>query len=264
MDTDPKLTALIVDDELHARENLKMLLEEFCPSVEVIGMASDVNEARDEVDRKSPQVVFLDIRMPSGTEGFELLDKIEEKQFQVVFVTAFKDYAIRAFNANAIHYLLKPIDIQDLKSAVERAKEYYSIFAENGHEFEHYTRSVKNLAESLLSDKLPKKITLFHSRGFKVIEDTDIVHLQAESNCTNIHFADGSKYLDTKTLRVYEDLLNPVRFVRIHKSHMINLDFLKEYNSQDGNKVILKDKTELPVSRGRLSNFMERVRNLSD
>ncbi|MFZ6050523.1 LytR/AlgR family response regulator transcription factor [Halocola ammonii] len=263
MDTDQKLTALIVDDELHARENLKMLLDEFCPSVQVVGMASNVEEARSEIDQKLPQIVFLDIRMPSGTEGFELLDKIEEKQFQVVFVTAFKDYAIRAFNANAIHYLLKPIDIEDLKSAVERAKEYFSIFENSSSEFQHYTRSVKNLAENLLSDKLPKKITLYHSRGFKVIDDTDIVRLKAESNCTNIYFADGSKYLDTKTLRVYEDFLNPVRFVRIHKSHMINLDFLEEYNSQDGNKVILKDGTELPVSRGRLTNFMDRVKNLS-
>ena len=106
-----KLKAIVVDDEELARKNLGMLLEEYCPTVEVIGSAGNVTEAKEVIERMKPDVVFLDIRMPSGSEGFDLLDEIENRDFLVVFVTAFKDYALRAFQANAIHYVLKPIDI---------------------------------------------------------------------------------------------------------------------------------------------------------
>ena len=118
-----KLNALIVDDEELARKNLQMLLEEYCEDVEVIGQAGTIKDAKEKIETLKPDVVFLDIRMPSGSEGFDLLESIEERNFMVVFVTAFKDYALRAFNANAIHYVLKPVDIEDLQQAVEKVKE---------------------------------------------------------------------------------------------------------------------------------------------
>ena len=115
-----KLRSLIVDDEVHARENLKYLLQNYCPEIEIVGMASNKESAKEAVENLAPQVIFLDICMPSGTEGFDFLGSLPEKKFQVVFVTAFKDYAIRALNANAIHYLMKPVDVDDLKSAVKK------------------------------------------------------------------------------------------------------------------------------------------------
>jgi len=115
-----KLKALIVDDEDLARKNLSMLLEEYCPTIEVIGDAGNVKDAKTLIESSKPDVVFLDIRMPSGSEGFDLLEQIENRDFLVIFVTAFKDYALRAFQANAIHYVLKTIDIEDLIDPVER------------------------------------------------------------------------------------------------------------------------------------------------
>jgi two-component system LytT family response regulator len=126
-----KLRALVVDDEEFARKNLILLLEEFCPEIEVIGEASRKEQAKAIIESSKPDVVFLDIRMPSGTEGFELLEEVDEQDFLVVFVTAFKDFAIKAFNANAAYYLLKPIDIEELQKSVAKLVEAKKIFGEN-------------------------------------------------------------------------------------------------------------------------------------
>ena len=123
-----RLRALIVDDEEYARKNMIMMLDEYCPEIEVVGEASGKAQAKALITSVQPDVVFLDIRMPSGAEGFELLEEVEEKNFLVVFVTAFKDYAVRAFNASAVYYLLKPIDIDDLRTAVEKLVEAKSVF----------------------------------------------------------------------------------------------------------------------------------------
>lgn len=256
------LSAVIIDDEQLARENLQMLLEDFCPEVKVIGAAGNIQEGKDLILKTSPQVVFLDIRMPSGAEGFELLESIEKKNFQVIFVTAFKDYAVRALNANAIHYILKPIDIEDLQYAVKKLVEYQESFEDDSHR-EVYASSIQNLSRSKLDQEYPSKLTLYHNKGFKIVETKNIVRLEADSNCTAFFFQDGSKYLDTKTLKVYEDLLPKREFVRIHKSHVINLHHLKEYTSVDGHTAIMKNGDSVPVARGRLSHFLSLVKDIS-
>lgn len=256
------LSALIVDDELLARENLKMLLQDFCPEVNVIGSAENIEEGKRLILDLRPQVVFLDIRMPSAVEGFDLLESIEEKNFQVIFVTAFKDYAVRALNANAIHYILKPIDIEDLQYAVKKLVEYQESFINDDHR-EAYVNSIHNLSVSQLQQEHPTKLTLYHNKGFKIVETKNIVRLEADSNCTAFFFADGSKYLDTKTLKVYEDLLPSREFVRVHKSHVINLHHLKEYTSADGHIAIMKNGHSVPVARGRLSHFLSLVKDIS-
>jgi two-component system LytT family response regulator len=259
---DTPLTALLVDDEMLARENLKMMLEDYCPEIQVIGSASTVDEARTQIAVLKPQVVFLDIRMPSGAEGFELLESIEEKNFQVVFVTAFKDYAVRALNAHAIHYVLKPIDVEDLKHAVLKLVEYHEAFAEHEPHFEDYIDSVKNLTESILSKQQHKRVTLYHSKGFKIVDQEDIIRLEADGNCTAFYFKDGSRYLDTKTLKTYEEILTEPSFIRVHKSHIINLGFLKEYLSQDGSFAILENEDKVPISRSKLSHFLTLAKQL--
>ncbi len=145
-----KLRALVVDDEEFARKNLTMLLEEYCPEIEVIGEASRKEQAKAIIESSNPDVIFLDIRMPSGAEGFELLEEIENKKFLVVFVTAFKDYAIRAFNASAIYYLLKPIDIEELQIAVERLVETQKLYQANPESYITYFDSLKDLSNNLL------------------------------------------------------------------------------------------------------------------
>lgn len=238
------------------------MLEDYCPDIEVVGTASSVEDARLQIASLDPQVVFLDIRMPSGAEGFELLESIDEKKFQVVFVTAFKDYAIRAMNAHAIHYVLKPIDAEDLMHAVHKLVEYHEAFEGDGPHFEDYLSSVKNLTDSILSQQHNRRITLYHSKGFKIVDQEDIIRLEADGNCTAFFFKDGTRYLDTKTLKTYEDILTESNFIRIHKSHIINLGFLKEYLSQDGSFAILENQDKVPISRAKLSYFLTKAKQL--
>ncbi|MBD3636260.1 MAG: response regulator [Crocinitomicaceae bacterium] len=257
-----KLKAIIVDDEELARKNLGMLLEEYCPEIEVIGDAGNITDAKQAIESLNPDVVFLDIRMPSGSERFDLLESIENRNFLVVFVTAFKDYALRAFQANAVHYVLKPIDIEDLKDAVERITQSNLAFSENPGNFETYFESIKNLSNSLESEGYGNKVAISHTKGIKLIHIDDIMYLEASGNCTVLYFNDGTRYLDTRTLKIYEGILNPNIFYRIHKSHIINMDYLKEYLNEDGHFAVLKNGKLLPVARNRVSAFVKTLKAL--
>lgn len=252
-----KLRSLIVDDEIHARENLKFLLSNYCPEIEVIGAASDILSAKEAIETLKPQVIFLDISMPSGTEGFDLLESLPEKKFQVVFVTAFKDYALRALNANAIHYLLKPVDIDDLKKAVKKLLSTSQLFSENHDQLQSYIRSLENLSQTMLSNAAVSRITINHAKGFKIVDPNEFMYLEGEGNYTTIVFTDGSKYVDTKSVGVYEDLLDSRVFFRIHKSHIVNLNFVKEFINDEGHYVLMKDGAKLSVSRLRVNRFLE-------
>lgn len=254
------LRAIIVDDEENARKNLALLLDEFCPEVEVIGDASNIDDAQIIIESSHPDVVFLDIRMPSGAEGFELLDRIEEKNFFVVFITAFKDYAIRAFNANAVHYVLKPVDIDDLQEAVAKLIEAKKIFSENPGSYSTYFQSMKNLSDNLVRNKPSNRIAISHTKGMKIIEDDTIVHLEASGNCTTIYFKDGTRYLDTRTLKIYENLLDETKFFRTHKSHIINLKLLTDYVNEDGHFAVLNGTLKIPVARNRVSTFVRMLK----
>jgi len=256
-----KIKALVIDDELHARENLKLLIAEFCTDVEVVGEAGGKKEAIEVINKTNPDVIFLDIRMPSGAEGFELLDAIPNKTFQVIFVTAFKDYAIKAFKANAIHYLLKPVDIEELINAVEKIKSNKTIIEDSTEQYTDYFKRLEQLTANL-SDTKSSKITINHSKGIKIIEDDTIIRLQAEGNCTKLFFADGASYLDTRTLKVYEGLLDPNKFFRVHKSNIINLNYLSDYSNQDGNFAIMNNGDEISISRAKVGSFIERIKTI--
>ncbi len=255
-----RLRAIIIDDEHHARQNLSMLLEEYCPEIEVIGTADGKERGKQVIQELNPEVVFLDIRMPSGSEGFDLLAELPEKSFQVVFVTAFKDYAIKALNANALHYILKPIDIDDLTQAVEKLLDYQESFLHSQTNKIAYQQSLDHLKEEILKLSTDRKITLFHARGFKIVREKDIMYLEADNNLTLLYFKDGSTYLDSKTIKVFEEMLSKNEFLRIHKSHIINLNYLKEYNNLQGSSVFMEDGKELTVSRARLNTLIERVK----
>ncbi|MDZ4751443.1 MAG: response regulator [Flavobacteriales bacterium] len=261
MPTSP-LTAIIVDDEFHARENLQMMLAEFCPQIQVIDSAANIVDAREKIIDKKPQVLFLDIRMPSGSEGFDLLDSLPDKTFQVVFVTAFKHFALKAFNANAIHYILKPIDLEDLIQAVEKIGEYFDSFQSDEQNLEHYLNSVKSLSEAIKNSQRQSRITLYHQKGFRIVNTSEIIRLEGEGNCTSLHFSGGQKYLDTKTLKIFEETLDSDVFMRVHKSHIINFDHLREYSSVDGGMAIMDDGFHIPISRARLPEFLKKAKDI--
>ena len=256
-----KLRTLIVDDEAPARENLKLLLLEHCPEMEVIGLADSVKEAQKSIKELSPQVIFLDICMPSGTEGFDLLDSLPEKNFQVVFVTAFKDYALKAFHANAIHYILKPIDIDDLKAAVKKLVTNQELFRNNNDNLSSYIRSLENLTKSMNPALPAQRITINHAKGFKIIDPSDIMYLEGEGNYTKIFFSDNSVYVDTRSLGIYEDILDSQKFFRIHKSHIVNVLFVSEFLNNEGSFAIMKNGAKLTISRLRLTGFLELFRH---
>ena len=257
-----KITAIIIDDEKLARENLRMLLNEFCPEVEVIGTGQNVTEARQLIQDEKPEAGFLDIRMPSGEEGLELLEDVKTNNFQIVFVTAFKDYAIKAFNINSIHYILKPIDIDDLKDAVVKLLNYKELFSQDPTNLETYIESIKNFSENIHYQNESNKITISHAKGIKIIEDTAILYLEGDGNCTNIHFLDGTTFFDTRTLKVYEEILDQNKFYRIHKKFIINLSHLTEYLHEDGYYAMMQTTVKLPVARARVTEFIKTIKAL--
>lgn len=255
-----ELRAIIVDDEELARKNLAIMLETYCPEIDVIGEAGDIDEAESIIKSSHPDVVFLDIRMPSGSEGFDLLERMENRNFLVVFVTAFKDYAIRAFQTNAVHYILKPIDEEDLRIAVDKLIATKETFSKHPENYENYFDALQNLANRLIHNKISNRIAISHTKGVKIVEDDDIAYLEASGNCSMIYFKNGTRYLDTRTLKVYEEILNSDKFYRIHKSYIINLDMIKEYISEGGYMIKLKNDIELPVARNRVSAFLKTIK----
>jgi two-component system, LytTR family, response regulator len=254
-----RMRALLVDDEELARENLRLMLEDECPEVEVVGTADGVNAARRSITELDPDLVFLDIRMPSGTEGIDLLESLPDAHFMVVFVTAFKDFAVQAFHANAVDYVLKPIDPDDLRSAVTKARKRWELIQQTRDEGTRY-RDGLNQAVKEIRQGAPARLAIDHAKGFKLFDPRSIAHLEADGNCTLIHFTDGSRYLDTRTLKVYEDMLDPLQFIRVHRSHVINIDQLREYLRDDGHWAVMRDGARVPIARERLHDFMEATR----
>ncbi|MEO0405474.1 MAG: LytTR family DNA-binding domain-containing protein, partial [Bacteroidota bacterium] len=215
--------------------------------------------AKQKIEELQPDVVFLDIRMPSGAEGFDLIQQIANPTFQVVFVTAFKDYAVRAFQANAIHYILKPIDIEDLQKAEQKLLDYHHRFQEDQTSFDQYIQGMKQVPETLSPTPL-KRLAVPHSKGFVMVNVEEIVHFVGDDGYTRLHLQSGQELVTSETMKTYEELLVNNDFVRIHKSHLINLAFLKEYVSYQGNFAVLTNGDELPISRTRLRAFLNAVK----
>lgn len=245
------INAIVIDDELPARENLKILIEDFCEGIQVIATVGTIQEAKTLILDKKPDVIFLDIRMPSGAEGFDLLDSLEVIDFEIVFVTAFKNYAIQAFKANALDYLLKPVGIDELITTARKVVDH----CKNNNSKDNKKKLVSN-AFSTINNQKVERIAVTHSKGLKLIEVEDIVRLQSHSNYTEIYFKDGSKFMDSKTMKTYQELLPSNDFMRLHNSHIVKLSEISEYQNDQGNLVILKNGDQIPVSRSNINNLM--------
>ena len=254
------LRALLVDDEELARENLRMMLADDCPEIQVVGTADGVNSARQSIAALDPDLVFLDIRMPSGTEGIDLLEALPDARFIVIFVTAFKDHAVQAFHANAVDYVLKPIDPDELRAAVDKALKRWELMRGTRDESQRYRDSLNEAVRAIKQHGPSPRLAVDHAKGFKLFDPRTIAHLEADGNCTLLYFTDGSRYLDTRTLKVYEDMLDPLQFLRIHRSHLVNTDQLREYLREDGHWAVMKDGARVPIARDRVQAFLEAVR----
>ena len=246
------LKALIVDDEFNARNNLKILIDEFCPELKIVGLVESAEEARIIIEKEKPDVVFLDIAMPKE-DGFSLLKSYENREFSVVFTTAYNEYALKAFKENAIDYLEKPISIDDLQKAVQK------VLKVHGSNEQRTPAELSELVDEAMEGK-NDRISIPTRDGYVIIRNTDIIHLEASDNYTMIYLIDGSRHLSSKNIKVYEENLNQEVFFRTHKSHIINVEHhLKEFSRSEGNMAILTNGINVPIARRKMANFLSRI-----
>lgn len=248
-----KLKAIIVDDEKHSRETLKNLLENFCKNVDVVGLAATVNEALDLIPKSQPDVVFLDIELQSGT-GFDILTQLPEINFEVIFTTAFDQYAIKAVKFSSLDYLLKPIDLEELQQAVEKAKQ-----AKDKIE---YNKQLKTLLQNINQPKL-SKICLATSDGFEFINTETIIYCEAGGSYTTFVLSEGKKILVSKHLKEYESLLTDSHFMRVHNSYLINLKEVKKFVKSDGGYIVMNNDDIVSISRNKKDEFLEAMQQLA-
>lgn len=234
------IKAMIVEDKTAAIELLRWLISEHCPEVTSVVSATSVDEALPLIQNFAPHIVFLDIQLQRET-GFDLLAKVKRWDFEVIFTTAFNAYAIQAIRFSALDYLLKPINAEDLKKAIERYKAKKDS-AINGEEF--YRNFIQNISRETDS---PLRLALPGVEGIQYVLLNDIIRLQADRNYTKLFFTNEKNFLSSKTLSEYEKLLRNSGFVRLHRSHMINPNHIAAYNKEG--LVTMKDGTEVEVSR---------------
>lgn len=258
------LRALIVDDEQHARENLRLLLDEFCPEVQLLGAAASVVEAKAMIEEHHPQLLFLDIRMPAGTEGFELLAELHHKSFQVVFVTAFKDYAVQGFKANGILFLLKPLHIGDLRDVIEKVISREQILRNSPESREVYIQSLSNLTNHYLKNQPSRFLTLVNETEFKLLSVDHVRYLESSGNSTVIHCQDDIEHQDSRNLRQFEEMLDSNLFFRISRKHLVHLAEVKQLNERNPEGgVILKNGRYLAVIATRIPELQQAIKKFS-
>jgi two-component system LytT family response regulator len=220
------IKAIIIGDEKMSRETLWRMLEKYCPTVEVLAEADGYRKGMEEIRKHHPDVIFLDIQMPDGS-GFRMLEELGEIDFEVIFTTAFDQFAIKAIKYSALDYLLKPIIPQDLADAIQRVEKKK---AENIRR-----KSLEDSSENLkMQEKQSRKIVLSTSEMIHVISVDEIVRCESDNYYTNFYFADGRKLLISKTLKENEELLSPYDFIRPHKSHLVNIKYIKSFLRQEG------------------------------
>jgi two-component system, LytTR family, response regulator len=234
MSVTKKINAVIIDDEELGRENLGLLIEKFCKNVQVEKKFSNELEAYEYLTKYAIDVVFLDISMPN-INGFEFLQLFTIRNFEVIFVTAYEDFGIQAIRAKAIDYLTKPISVIELQEAINRV-----IAKQELHE-----------------KKQPKLISVSNTAGTNIINTDDIVYLEADDYITTFHLTENKKIIVSKNIKYFEDLLDKQVFIRIHKSYIVNINFIQSYSKKDGGIVTLKYPITLPISRRKLSQFIE-------
>ncbi len=243
------MKAIIVDDETRARLSLKLLLEEFCPEIEIVAECKNLSEGVKAIHKQKPELVFLDIEMP-GHSGLELLEFFNENEinFSIIFTTAYNDYAIQAFKLSAVDYLLKPINPQELEEAI-------GLFKKRKNQFENLRALKTNLEQTDYS-----KIAIPVSGKILFVNTDEILYLKGEGSYTNLYKTDKTTLLVSRNLKSFEELLEHSKNItRIHKSYMVNLQQIAAASKSDGGFVELSDGSQIPISPDKLNEILERV-----
>ncbi|HEV7229881.1 MAG TPA: LytTR family DNA-binding domain-containing protein [Bacteroidia bacterium] len=248
------INAIIIEDEKKSRELLEKLIEKGCPEVTVIGTADSVETGVELIRRQKPRLIFLDIEMPDGS-GFDVLKAVPEIPFEVIFTTASDRYAINAIKYSALDYLLKPIDIEELKAAVKKiAGKDDSLSSMENLKF-----LIQNFRKS---DEQYSRITLPTGNAYEIVNVKDIIRCEAEGNYTSFFLTDKRKMVVTLGLKHYEDLLPPNDFFRIHNHHLVNVNHVTRVLKEDGGYAIMSDGSKIEISRRKKESFISRIHNL--
>ena len=245
------IKAVIIDDEQAAVEGLATMLKEYVEGVEVIATANGIVDGIKTIVNLKPDLVFLDVEMPYGN-GFDVLEAIPDKTFEVIFVTAYDHYAIKAIKHSAVDYLLKPIDIDDLEKAVEKAKE-----ASEKDNNQRYDTLLENMRGTR-----PLKLALPTLDGFLYIPVEHICRIEANGSYSDVYLDNGEKHIVSRNLRWYEELLDPSVFFRAHKSHLLNLKRVKKYSRAEGGQVEMEDGSIVEISRRKKDDFQKMMAEL--
>jgi two-component system LytT family response regulator len=246
-----KIRAIIVDDEQNGRENLHRTLEKYCPEVSVVAEANSVLTGIEAIQQHAPDLVFLDIEMPEG-KGFKILEFFSEPDFDVIFVTAYDQYAIQAIRFSALDYILKPINILELRAAVDRT----------GHRKKKERRLLNQFLHNAHSELAEKKLALASGNKIEFRSIGQIIRCQSDGNYTNFYFTEGPALLVTKTLNDFEEILEGYGFIRTHKAHLVNTLFIRSFHKNDGGYLQLTDGILIPVSRRRKDEILTRLKHL--
>lgn len=252
-DTPEPVSAFIVDDEESSRNNLRGIIEQFCPELQVVGEADLPSKALKAIHELKPDLVFLDIEMPE-INGLELARSIEQEGCLIVFVTAHDGYAVEAFKRNAIDYVLKPPTISGLRDTVQRALKRRS--EEQSVRSALMEQAVGEIHGHVQTDK----IALPASQGFIVKSIKDIVRIESDNSYSTV-YTTSDKIIVSKGIGDFEKLLDDKVFVRVHNSHIVNLNYLEAFENLDGGTVIMKGGASIPVSKRRLNKFKDTIKD---
>lgn len=245
------IRAIIIDDEEGARESLHNILTRYFSDVEVVAKAANINDGEKYIHEQHPDLVFLDIEMPFGN-AFDLLERFEDFDFDIIFITAYDQYAIQAIKFSALDYLLKPIDPDDLGNALDRYRQRAKQKSSLGNEA--YNALMQNLQSE---QKVPTRVGIPESDGVRFVSIADIVRCESDGNYTYLHLADKTRILSSKTLGDYEELFKANNFYRIHRSHLVNMVHIQKYVKGEGGYLRMSDGSEVEVARRKKNEFLE-------
>jgi len=243
------LKVVIVDDEAMARKAIEGMLSLYCEDVSVVGQAEDVKSGASIIQKLNPDLVLLDIQLTDGT-SFDILKQINNYDFKVIFITAFEDYAVKAFKFSALDYLLKPIDPNELVSAIDKARQ-------------HIQKDNMNIKLKALFDNMDnlskegKKIVLKTANNVHLVNLSEIIRCQSDKNYTHFFLENTNKVVVSKTLKEYDDILTEYGFYRVHQSHLVNFSHVKRYEKGDGGYLVMADNSIVPVSFRKKEELMK-------
>lgn len=240
------IRVVIVDDEPATRNLLRQLFEDYFPDVDLVGAADDVASGIKLLEKEKPDLLLLDIQMPDGS-GFDLLNHFETPDFQLIFITAYDKFALKAFDYNAIDYLLKPLEPKSLKKAIEKTRK---------NSDRTLSPRLKGMME-VLETRQAQRIALSSAEGYAFYNLDEIVRLESSGGYTTFHIADGERTTVAKTLKDYEELLPEDMFFRVHQSHIVALKFVRKFLKAENGQAMMTDGYKVPVARRKKDKFIE-------